>query len=295
MQSIKTLTKMTQSILLKRLPRWMKSELPKGKKYTQLKNLIYEHNLNTICTSGNCPNRGECWNSGTASFMILGDKCTRNCRFCAVQNMIPDEVDWSEPIKLAQTIQKLGLNHCVITSVARDDLKDGGAAFWASCIKQIKRLNPTTTIETLIPDFNGNADDLQKIIDAKPEVISHNIETVERLSPSVRNEADYRISLEVIKNIADSGIIAKSGIMLGLGEFKEEVLTAMDDLRAVGCKVITIGQYLQPEGHHLKVKEYITPEQFEFYKKEGLKRGFSFVESSPLVRSSYHAERHVHA
>lgn len=286
---------MKNTTTLKRLPRWMKSELPKGKSYIQLKSLIEKHKLNTICTSGNCPNRGECWNSGTASFMILGDKCTRNCRFCAVQNLIPEPVDWDEAKKLAQTIKTLKLKHCVITSVARDDLADGGAAFWAECIKQVKSVSPGVSIETLIPDFSGRIEELQKVIDAAPEVISHNLETVERLTPSIRSRARYQTSLDVLEVIAKSGLVAKTGIMLGLGELKEEVLKTMDDLRKINCKVLTIGQYLQPEGHHLKVKEYIEPEVFEMYKEEGLKRGFSFVESSPLVRSSYHAEKHVNA
>ncbi len=279
----------------KRLPRWMKSKLPKGKNYIQLKSLIAKHDLNTICTSGNCPNRGECWNNGTASFMILGDKCTRNCRFCAVQNLIPEPIDWNEAHKLAQTIKTLKLKHCVITSVARDDLADGGAKFWATCIKEVKKLNPEVSIETLIPDFSGKMDDLQKVIDAKPEVISHNIETVERLTPSIRSRARYKTSLDVLETIAKSGLVAKTGIMLGLGELREEVLKTMDDLRRINCKVLTIGQYLQPEGHHLKVTEYVKPEVFEMYKTEGLKRGFLFVESSPLVRSSYHAEKHINA
>ena len=245
--------------------------------------------------SGNCPNRGECWSAGTASFMILGNKCTRNCRFCSVPNMIPDPVDWSEAEKLAKTIQTLNIKHCVITSVDRDDLEDGGSKFWAETIRQVKRLNPETTIETLIPDFNGDIEAIQRVVDAKPEVISHNLETVERLTPVIRSHARYRRSLKVLKFIADSGIVAKSGIMLGLGEKKEEVLQTLNDLRAVGVKVVTIGQYLQPNPHLLKVSEYITPEMFAFYKSEGLKRGFSYVESSPLVRSSYHAERHVNA
>ncbi|NQU86519.1 MAG: lipoyl synthase, partial [Mariniphaga sp.] len=265
-----------------RLPHWMKAQLPKGKHYSQVKNLIMEHSLNTICTSGNCPNRGECWSAGTASFMILGNKCTRNCLFCSVPNMIPDPIDWNEAEKLAKTIQALKIKHCVITSVDRDDLEDGGSAFWAETISQVKMLNPTTTIETLIPDFNGDVEAIQRVIDASPEVISHNLETVERITPVIRSHALYHRSLKVLKFIADSGVVAKSGIMLGLGEKQDEVLQALDDLSVAGVKVVTIGQYLQPNPHLLKVKEYITPEVFNFYKKEGLKRGFSFVESSPL-------------
>lgn len=278
-----------------RLPRWMKSQLPSGENYSKVKRLIAEHKLNTICISGNCPNKGECWNAGTASFMILGDKCTRNCRFCYVKNLIPDPVDWEEPQRLAETIQTLALKHCVITSVDRDDLPDGGAKFWATTIKAIKELNPNTTMETLIPDFNAKKELVQIVIDAKPEVISHNLETVKRLTPKIRSTARYDRSLKVISYIAEAGIVPKSGIMLGLGERPEEVLEAMDDLKAAGCKVLTLGQYLQPDPHLMKVEEYITPEQFSIYRKEAYKRGFRYVESSPLVRSSYHAERHVNA
>jgi lipoic acid synthetase len=276
-----------------RLPRWMKSELAKGESYSKVKRLISDHHLNTICTSGNCPNKGECWNAGTASFMILGDKCTRNCRFCYVRNEVPDPVDWMEPLRLAKTIQTLNLKHCVITSVTRDDLPDGGAAFWAATILKIKELNPETTIETLIPDFNANAELIKLVIEAGPDVISHNMETVRRLTPKVRSTARYDRSLQTIKIIADAGIVSKSGVMVGLGESESEVLQTMDDLRAAGCKVLTIGQYLQPDSNLLPVHEYIKPEIFELYRAEGLKKGFSFVESSPLVRSSYHAERHV--
>lgn len=276
-----------------RLPRWMKSPLPMGENYSKVKRLIAEHQLHTICTSGNCPNKGECWNAGTASFMILGDKCTRNCRFCYVINDIPEPVDPFEPLRLAKTIQTLGLKHCVITSVTRDDLADGGAEFWATTIRKIRELNPDTTMETLIPDLNADPELLQKVIDAKPDVISHNLETVRRLTPKVRSTARYERSLEVIRIVSEAGIVSKSGIMAGLGETVEEMLEAMDDLRAAGCKVLTVGQYLQPDSNLMPVKEYITPETFELYRKEGLRKGFSFVESSPLVRSSYHAERHV--
>jgi lipoic acid synthetase len=276
-----------------RLPRWMKTQLPKGENYSKVKRLIADHHLNTICTSGNCPNKGECWNAGTASFMILGEKCTRNCRFCYVINAVPEPVDWLEPLRLAKTIQTLQLKHCVVTSVTRDDLQDGGAEFWAATIRKIKELNPETTIETLIPDFNANHEYLQKVIDAAPEVISHNMETVRRLTPKVRSTARYDRSLKVISIISEAGIVSKSGIMVGLGETEEEVLQTMADLRSAGCKVVTIGQYLQPDSNLLPVQEYITPETFEKYRREGMKMGFSYVESSPLVRSSYHAERHV--
>lgn len=276
-----------------RLPAWMKSPLPNGRNFSIVNNLIAENKLHTICSSGNCPNRGECWNAGTASFMILGDKCTRNCRFCYVVNDIPDAVDWMEPLRLAKTIQALKLKHCVITSVTRDDLQDGGAGFWAVTIRKIKELNPLTTIETLIPDFNADPELIQKVIDAGPEVISHNMETVRRLTPKVRSTARYDRSLRAISIISESGIVSKSGIMVGLGETEAEILQAMDDLRAAGCRVLTIGQYLQPDANLLPVVEYVKPEVFEKYRLEGIKRGFSFVESSPLVRSSYHAERHV--
>jgi lipoic acid synthetase len=225
--------------------------------------------------------------------MILGDKCTRNCRFCYVQNDVPDPVDWLEPLRLAKTIRTLQLRHCVITSVTRDDLPDGGAEFWAATIRKIKELNPETTIETLIPDFNANAELIKLVIEAGPDVISHNMETVRRHTPKVRSTARYDRSLKTISIISEAGIVSKSGIMVGLGETEAEVLQTMDDLRAAGCRVLTIGQYLQPDENLLPVQEYITPEMFEHYRTEGMKRGFSYVESSPLVRSSYHAERHV--
>lgn len=278
-----------------RLPGWMRSTLPSGENYSKVKRLIEENKLHTICVSGNCPNKGECWNAGTASFMILGDKCTRNCRFCYVRNLIPDPVDWEEPQRLAETIRTLGLKHCVITSVDRDDLPDGGAAFWAITIQKVREMNPETTMETLIPDFLGKRELVEQVIAAGPNVISHNLETVRRLTPRIRSTARYDRSLQVISFVAASGIVAKSGIMLGLGEKPEEVLEAMDDLKAAGCKVLTLGQYLQPDPHLMKVVEYISPEQFSIYRKEAYSRGFRYVESSPLVRSSYHAERHVNA
>jgi lipoic acid synthetase len=276
-----------------RLPRWMKVPMPKGENYSKVRNLIKEHDLNTICTSGNCPNKGECWNAGTASFMIMGSKCTRNCRFCYVENLVPDPLDWEEPGRLADTINTLGLKHAVITSVNRDDLKDGGARFWAATIKMIKLRNPDTTLEVLIPDFFGVEEHVQLVIDTKPEVISHNVETVERLTPKIRSNSYYSTSLKVIRQLAGSGLVPKSGIMLGLGELQEEVLQTLRDLRAAGCRVVTIGQYLQPDSNLAKVVEYVHPEVFDFYREEGLKMGFTHVESSPLVRSSYHAEKHV--
>jgi len=278
-----------------RLPRWMKAHMPKGEKYSKVKNLIKEHKLHTICTSGNCPNKGECWNAGTATFMILGDRCTRNCRFCQVDLKLPSKVDWEEPQRLAETIHTLELNHAVITSVTRDDLEDGGAKFWNTTIKAIKAKNPNTTLEVLIPDFEAETHLLDLIIEAKPEVISHNIETVKRLTPVIRDKFTYPVSLKALAYIAKHARVAKSGLMLGLGETQEEVLSTMQDIRNQGVKVMTIGQYLQPTDRHAPVKEYITPEMFEFYGKKGKEMGFSHVESGPLVRSSYHAERHVNA
>jgi lipoic acid synthetase len=278
-----------------RLPKWMKMNMPKGESYSKVKNLVDKHGLHTICTSGNCPNIGECWNRGTATFMILGDICTRRCKFCAVKSGKPLAPDLKEPEKLAESVKIMGVKHCVITSVDRDDLEDQGAEIWARTITEVKRVSPETKIEVLIPDFRGKEELIQQIIDAKPEVISHNLETTERLTPFVRFASKYRRSLEVIKYIADNYTVAKSGIMLGLGETKEEVLQTMDDLLEAGCKVMTIGQYLAPTATHMPVVEYITPEQFAEYKKIGLEKGFKFVESSPLVRSSYRAEEHVNA
>jgi len=283
------------TIPIRRLPDWMKTPLPSGKDYITLKNLAAKQQLNTICVSGNCPNKAECWGASTASFMILGEKCTRNCRFCDVKNMIPDPVDMGEPLRLAETIQALKIRHCVITSVTRDDLPDGGADFWALTIRTIKEINPGITMETLIPDFYARAELINKIVVAKPEVISHNMETVKRLTPKVRDIARYDRSLRVIDIIAASGIVPKSGIMVGLGETEDEVLETMDDLLRAGCRVLTIGQYLQPSSHHLQMVEFIKPEIFIKYREAALKKGFSMVESSPLVRSSYHAEKHINA
>lgn len=278
-----------------RLPKWMKMKMPKGESYSKVKNLVDKHGLHTICTSGNCPNIGECWNRGTATFMILGDICTRRCKFCAVKSGKPMAPDLKEPEKLAESVKIMGVKHCVITSVDRDDLDDQGAEIWARTITEVKRVNPETKIEVLIPDFRGKQELIQQVIEAKPDVISHNVETTERLTPFVRFASKYRRSLEVIKYIAENYKVAKSGIMLGLGETKEEVLQTMDDLIEAGCKVMTIGQYLAPTATHMPVVEYITPEQFTEYKKIGLEKGFKFVESSPLVRSSYRAEEHVNA
>ncbi len=278
-----------------RLPRWMKMTMPKGESYSKVKNLVEKHGLHTICTSGNCPNIGECWNRGTATFMILGDICTRRCKFCAVKSGRPLPADEREPEKLAETVRLMGVKHCVITSVDRDDLDDQGAGIWARTITEVKRVNPETRIEVLIPDFRGKTELIQQVIDAQPDVISHNLETVERLTPFVRFASKYRRSLDVVRYIASQGKIAKSGIMLGLGETHEEVLQTMDDLLEAGAKVMTIGQYLAPTATHMPVKEYFPPEVFDEYRKIGIRKGFRFVESSPLVRSSYRAEEHVNA
>ena len=277
----------------RRKPDWLKIKVPKGKEYIGVRDVIDRNKLHTICTSGQCPNKEECWGRGTATFMILGNICTRSCKFCAVATGRPLPADWAEPGRVAGSVKKMNLKHCVITSVDRDDLEDAGAAIWAATIREVKELNPGTTLETLVPDFRGRKEFLQIVIDARPEVISHNLETVRRLTPQVRSAAIYERSLEVVGWVAESGIRSKSGIMLGLGETEEEVIQVMDDLRRVGCEVMTIGQYLQPTLKHLPVKEYIRPEQFAKYHETGISKGFRHVESGPLVRSSYRAEKHV--
>jgi len=278
-----------------RLPKWMKMEMPSGAKYSRVKNLVKKNGLHTICTSGKCPNIGECWNHGTATFMILGNICTRDCKFCGVPTGHPLIPDPEEPAKIAESIRIMGLKHAVITSVDRDDLPDLGASFWVKTILKIKEVNPNVKMEVLIPDFQGRKELIQQVIDASPEVISHNVETVERLTPQIRSVAEYRKSLSVLSYLSHSGVITKSGIMLGLGEKEEEVIQTMKDIRDAGCKVITIGQYLAPPSSPLPVMEYINPKQFDKYHKIGIELGFSFVESSPLVRSSYHADKHVNA
>ena len=278
-----------------RLPRWMKMTMPKGESYSKVKNLVQNNGLHTICTSGNCPNIGECWNRGTATFMILGNICTRRCKFCAVPSGRPLAPDLEEPKKLAESVRVMEVKHCVITSVDRDDLDDQGAGIWAETIREVKRVNPETRIEVLIPDFRGNEALIQQVIDAGPDVISHNVETVERLTPFVRFASKYRRSIDVLSYVAQNFRVAKSGIMLGLGETHEEVLQTMDDLLEAGCKVMTIGQYLAPTIKHMPVVEYFTPERFYEYAKIGRQKVFKFVESSPLVRSSYRAEEHVNA
>ena len=277
----------------RRKPDWLKIKLPMGQLSVEVMNTIRGHRLHTICTSGRCPNQGECWGCGTATFMICGDVCTRACKFCNVKTGHPAPLDPREPENIAQSIRLLKLKHAVITSVDRDDVEDLGAAHWVKVIQAIKRENPATTMEVLIPDFQGRAELVKQVIDAAPEVISHNLETVRRLSDRVRSRAKYETSLQVIRQIAEAGIVSKSGIMLGLGESRDEILETMDDLRAVGCRVMTIGQYLQPTARNIEVVEYIRPEVFEEYRTIGLSKGFDHVESGPLVRSSYHAERHV--
>jgi len=275
------------------LPAWFKMDRASGETYPKLKNLVEKNDLHTICTSGNCPNIGECWNAGTATFMILGDICTRSCKFCSVKTGKPSPIDKNEPKKLANAIRIMNVKHAVITSVDRDDLKDRGSTFWAEVIRTIKETNQGVTMETLIPDFDGDEDRLDRIVKAGPEVISHNLETVCRLSPKIRSKARYERSLGVLKYLHLQGCTTKSGIMLGLGERDEEVLETMDDLRKVNCEILTIGQYLSPTKLHYPVQEYIHPDIFEKYRLEGLQKGFTHVESSPLVRSSYHAEKHV--
>ena len=276
-----------------RKPEWLKISIGANERYTETKRIVESHCLHTICSSGRCPNMGECWGKGTATFMIAGDICTRSCKFCNTQTGRPLPLDPDEPAHVAESIALMKLSHAVITSVDRDDLPDLGAAHWAQTIREIKRLNPETTTEVLIPDFQGRKELIDKVIKACPEIISHNMETVKRISPQVRSAANYHTSLEVIRQIAESGITAKSGIMVGLGETPAEVEELMDDLISVGCKILTIGQYLQPTHKHFPVAAYITPEQFAVYKETGLKKGFEQVESAPLVRSSYHAEKHI--
>ena len=274
-------------------PSWLKVKLPTGESYKKVRNLVSEHNLHTICESGNCPNMGECWGAGTATFMILGNICTRSCDFCAVSTGKPEEVDVFEPARVANSVKLMNVKHAVLTSVDRDDLQDGGADIWVRTVKAIRRKSPETTLETLIPDFAGKWENLQKIIDVAPEIVSHNIETVRRLTKKIRIQAKYNRSLELLLRLKKGGMKTKSGLMLGLGETDEEVLETMQDLRTVEVDVLTLGQYLQPTPKHAPVKDFITPEKFEEYKKIGLEMGYKFVESGPLVRSSYHAEKHL--
>lgn len=279
--------------IILRKPEWLKTKVPGGKQYLGVREIVEQHKLHTICTSGHCPNMHECWGRGTATLMILGDICTRACGFCNVKTGRPLPADLKEPLRVAKSVKLMKLKHVVLTSVDRDDLKDGGAAIWAATIMAIKRESPGTTMETLIPDFKGKEALIMQVVEARPEVISHNLETVRRITPWVRSLAKYDTSLEVLRILAGAGVITKSGIMLGLGETQQEVLETMQDIRNAGATVVTIGQYLQPTKNHLPVKEFVTPEMFAFYEKEGLKMGFRHVESGPLVRSSYKAEKHI--
>ena len=274
-------------------PSWLKVKLPTGESYKKVRNLVSEHKLHTICESGNCPNMGECWGAGTATFMILGNVCTRSCDFCAVSTGKPEEVDVFEPARVANSVKLMNVKHAVITSVDRDDLQDGGADMWVKTVSAIRRKSPDTTLETLIPDFAGKWENLQRIIEVAPEIVSHNIETVRRLTKKIRIQAKYNRSLELLLRLKKGGMKTKSGLMLGLGETEEEVVETMQDLRSVEVDILTLGQYLQPTPKHAEVKDFISPEKFDEYQKLGLEMGFRFVESGPLVRSSYHAEKHL--
>jgi lipoyl synthase len=274
-------------------PNWLRVKLPIGENYKKVRALVDEHKLHTICESGSCPNMGECWGEGTATFMILGNICTRSCGFCAVQTGKPEAIDEFEPGKVAHSIKTMQIKHAVITSVDRDDLKDGGAGIWVQTVRAVRHQSPGTTMETLIPDFAGKWENLQQIIDVAPEIVSHNLETVRRLTKQVRIQAKYDRSLEVLFRLKKGGMRTKSGVMLGLGETDEEVIETMEDLRAVGVDILTLGQYLQPTPKHLPIVEFVTPERFDKYRELGMKMGFRFVESGPLVRSSYHAEKHI--
>ena len=278
---------------IQKKPKWLRVKLPTGKNYKHVRKLVSDNKLHTICESGNCPNMGECWGEGTATFMILGNICTRSCGFCSVATGRPLAVDWEEPEKVANSVKLMGVKHCVITSVDRDELPDGGSKLWVETVKAVRRISPGTTMETLIPDFKGIQEQIQRIVDIAPEIVSHNIETVRRLTREVRIQAKYDRSLAVLNQLKEGGMRTKSGIMLGLGETEEEILETMDDLRSVGVDIMTIGQYLQPTPKHLPIKEFITPEQFAKLKVIGLDKGFKYVESSPLVRSSYRAEKHL--
>lgn len=274
-------------------PDWLRVKLPTGENFLKVRQLVDKHKLHTICESGNCPNMGECWGAGTATFMILGNICTRSCGFCAVATGRPLPVDENEPRRVAESVKLMEVKHCVITSVDRDELKDGGSVIWAETVKAIRAISPGTTLETLIPDFRGQWENLQRIIDVKPEIVSHNLETVKRLTRQVRIQAKYERSLEVLKRLKEGGCKTKSGIMLGLGETKEEIIESMQDLRNVNVDILTLGQYLQPTPKHLPVVSFIKPEMFAELKEIALEMGFKYVESGPLVRSSYHAEKHL--
>lgn len=282
-----------EEVSFRRKPEWLKIKLPRGFKASQVVEMLNERHIHTICSSGMCPNRAECWGNGTATFMLCGAVCTRNCRFCNVTGGNPGPLDPQEIEDIVRSVKELKLKHVVITSVTRDDLPDGGACHWAAMIRRLHEECPGVTMEVLIPDMQGNTDLLDIILAEHPDVISHNLETVRRLTPEVRRVATYDRSLQVLKYLADKGANTKSGIMLGLGETEEEVLQAMDDLRAVGCRIMTIGQYLQPSKLHYPVQDYIHPDKFEEYRLKGIEKGFAHIESAPMVRSSYHAEKHV--
>lgn len=283
-----------QPAMKSRKPKWLRVKLPTGQNYKRVRKLVQNYDLHTICESGNCPNMGECWGEGTATFMILGNVCTRSCGFCSVATGRPDTVDWDEPERVARSVRLMQVKHCVITSVDRDDLRDGGSILWKETVQAVRRMSPGTTMETLIPDFKGEWHNIDRIIEAAPEIVSHNMETVRRLTRKVRIQAQYDRSLSVLKYLKDQGLPrTKSGIMLGLGEKEEEVIQSLKDLREAQVDIVTLGQYLQPTPKHLPVQEFVTPEQFEKYKEIGLDMGFRYVESGPLVRSSYHAERHM--
>jgi len=284
---------LAEPVIKRTKPDWLRVKLPIGESYKHVRNLVDTHKLHTICESGNCPNMGECWGAGTATFMILGNVCTRSCGFCAVATGRPEPLDWDEPQRVAEAIYLMKVKHAVITSVDRDEIKDGGSIIWNNTIKAVKALNNETTLETLIPDFKGQKENIQRIIDAAPEVVSHNIETVERLTKQVRIQAKYWRSMEVIKILKEGGMRTKSGIMLGLGEKTEEVVQTLNDLKAAGCDVVTIGQYLQPTKKHLPVQRFVHPDEFATYREIGYQLGLDYVESGPLVRSSYHSERHL--
>jgi len=293
MQELPVVPKIDNTISKIQKPNWLRVKLPIGESYKHVRGLVDTHKLNTICESGNCPNMGECWGEGTATFMILGNICTRSCGFCAVATGRPEPVDWDEPQRVSEAIHLMKVKHAVITSVDRDELKDGGSIIWYNTIKAVKVLNPTTTLETLIPDFRGINDQIQRIIDAAPEVVSHNMETVERMTRQVRIQAKYRRSLDVLKTLKQGGMRTKTGLMLGLGETKDEVIQTMKDLVAVGTDVLTLGQYLQPTKKHLPVERFVHPDEFAALREIGYNIGFDYVESGPLVRSSYHSEKHV--
>lgn len=276
-----------------RKPDWLKIKLPLGTKYTEVKRIVQTHNLHTICSSGHCPNMGECWGAGTATFMVAGDICTRSCKFCATKSGKPNPLNIDEPKELAKSIQLMKLKHAVVTSVDRDDLADGGAQHWIDCVHEIKRVNPNTTLEILVPDFDGRSELIRDVALAGADIVSHNMETIARLTPQVRSRAKYDLSLQVLREISKTGVTCKSGIMVGLGETDAEVTQILKDVHETGCQVFTIGQYLQPTAKHLPVEEYIHPDQFKAYKQIGEDIGFRIVESAPLVRSSYHAEKHV--